>query len=114
MEAAAPSKTGGDRRVDVDPCGPAKPMQSSAASKAGRDRRANVGNSGAVKLMKIPAAKAAVESAGGKTGGDGRGAGAETGRRMNAGCAKLTKPWTATKGRSAHTAAQTERRDASA
>jgi hypothetical protein len=104
METSDVRKTRGGRRADVDSCGPAKPMQT-AASKAGRGRRADVGNSGAVKVMKIPAAKAGVESAGGKTGGDGRGAGAETGRHMNAGCAKLTKPWTATKGRSAHTAA---------
>jgi hypothetical protein len=63
-----------------------------APSKARRDRRADVGNSGSVKLMKITA---------GKPGGDGRGAGVETGRRMNAGCAKLTKPWTTTDGRRA-------------
>jgi hypothetical protein len=114
METSDARKTRGGGRVDVDPCGPAKPMQSAAASKAGRDRRADLGNSGAVKVMKIAAAKAPVESAAGKPGGDGRGAGAETGRHMNAGCAKLTKPWTATKGRSAHTAAQTGRRDAGA
>ena len=114
MESPNARKTWGGRRADVDSCSPAKPMQTTAASKAGRDRRADVGNSGAVKVMKITAAKAAVESAAGKPGGDGRGAGAETGRHMNAGCAKLTKPWTATKGRSAHPAAQTERRGASA
>src|ERR1700722_10142068 len=114
METPDARKTWGDRRADVDSCGPAKPMQTAAASKAGRDRRADVGNSGAVKVMKIAAARAAVESAAGKPGGDGRGAGAETGRHRNAGCAKSTKPWTATKGRSAHPAAQTERRDASA
>jgi hypothetical protein len=105
METSDARKTRGGGRLDVDPCGPAKPMQTAAASKAGRDRRADVGNSGAVKLMKPAAAKATVESAPGKPGGDGRGAGVETGRRMNAGCAKLTKPWTAAKGRSAHTAA---------
>ena len=77
METSNVRKTWGGRRADVDSCGPAKPMQTAAASKAGRDRRADVGNSGAVKLMKIAAAKAAVESAAGKTGGDGRGAGAE-------------------------------------
>ena len=85
METSGARKTRGGGRVDVDPCGPAKPMQSTATSKAGRDRRADVGNSGAVKVMKIAAAKAAVESAAGKPGGDGRGAGAETGRHMNAG-----------------------------
>jgi hypothetical protein len=105
METPDARKTWGGRRADVDSFGPAKPMQTAAASKAGRDRRADVGNSGAVKLMKPAAAKATVESAPGKPGGDGRGAGVETGRRMNAGCAKLTKPWTAAKGRSAHTAA---------
>ena len=113
MEGPGASKTWGGRRADVHSGGPAKPMQN-AASKAGRDRRADAGNFGPVKVMKIAAAKAAVESAAGKPGGDGRGAGAETGRHMNAGCAKLTKPWTATKGRSAHTAAQTERRGPSA
>src|SRR5580693_7469248 len=107
METSDARKTRGGGRVDVDPCGPAKPMQSAAASKAGRDRHADVGNSGAVKVMKIAAAKAPVESAAGKPGGDGRDAGVETGRRMNAGSAKLTKPWTTAEGRSAHTAAQT-------
>jgi len=43
-----------------------------------------VGNSGGVELMKIAAAKAAVESAAGKSGGDGRGAGAEIRRGGNA------------------------------
>jgi hypothetical protein len=74
METSNVRKTWGGRRANVDS---AKPMQTAAASKAGRGRRADVGNSGAVKVMKIPAAKAAVESAGGKTRGDGRGAGAE-------------------------------------
>ena len=105
METPDARKTWGGRRAHVDSCGPAKPMQTAAASKAGRDRRADVGNSGAVKVMKIAAAKAAVESAAGKPGGDGRGAGVERGRRMNAGCAKLTKPWTTAKGWSARTAA---------
>ena len=86
-------KTWGGRRADVDSCGPAKPIQTAAASKAGRDRRANVGNSGAVKLMKIAAAKAAVESAAGKTGGDGRGAGAEIRRGGNAAGAKAMQAW---------------------
>jgi hypothetical protein len=63
-----------------------------APSKARRDRRADVGSSGPVKLMKIAAAK---------PGGDGGSAGVETSRRMNAGCAKLTKPWTSTDGRRA-------------
>jgi hypothetical protein len=72
----------------VDACGPAKPMQSTASSEAGRDRRADVGKSGAVKLMKIAAAKAAVESAAGKTGGHGRGAGVEIRRNANPASAK--------------------------
>ncbi len=114
MEGSDAGKTWGGWRADVDTGGPAKPMQTTASSKAGRDRRADVGNSGAVKLMKIPAPKAAMESAAGKPGGDGRGAGVETGRRANAGCAKLTKPWTAADGRSAHTTAQTGGRDADA
>ena len=84
MESPDARKTWGGRRADVDSCGPAKPMQTAAASKAGRDRRADVGKSGAVKLMKIAAAKAAVESAAGKPGGDGRGAGAEIRRGGNA------------------------------
>jgi hypothetical protein len=84
METSDARKPWGGRRADVDPCGPAKPMQAAAASKAGRDRRADVGNSGAVKVMKIAAAKAAVESAAGKPGGDGRGAGAEIRRGGNA------------------------------
>ena len=121
METSDARKTWGGRRADVDSCGPAKPMQTAAASKAGRDRRADVGNSGAVKLMKIAAAKAAVESAAGKPGGDGRGAGVEIGRRMNAACAKVTKPWTTAEGRKrrradrrrapAAEAARTARRD---
>jgi hypothetical protein len=72
----------------VDACGPAKSMQTTAPSKSWRRRRADVGNSGGVELMKIAAAKAAVESAAGKPREDGRGAGAETGRHMNACCAK--------------------------
>ena len=88
MESPDAGKTWGGRRADVDSCGPAKPMQSAAPTKTGRDKSADVGNSGAVKLMKIAAAKAAVESAAGKSGGDGHGAGVETRRRMNAGCAK--------------------------
>jgi hypothetical protein len=61
--------------------------------------------------MKIAAAKAAVESAAGKTG-DGRGAGVNAGQRMNAASAKLTKPRTTAKSRSAD--AQTGGRDANA
>ena len=38
----------------------------------------------------------------------------ETGRRMNTRCAKLTKPWTIAKGRSARAAGQTGGRDANA
>jgi hypothetical protein len=113
MESPDAGKTWGDRRADVDSCGPAKPMQTAARTKTGRDGSADVRNSGAVKLMKIAAAKA-VESAAGKSGGDGRGAGVETGRRMKAGCAKLMKAWTTAKIRSAHAAAQTRGRDASA
>jgi hypothetical protein len=48
-----------------------------------------------VKLMKIPAAKAAVEATADKSGGDGRGSGAEIGRGVNAAGAKATKTWTA-------------------
>src|ERR1700735_1769137 len=84
METPDARKTWGGRRADVDSCGPAKPMQTAADSTDGRDRRADVGKSGAVKLMKIAAAKAAVESAAGKPGGDGRGAGAEIRRGGNA------------------------------
>ena len=104
MKPAA-SKTWRGWRADVDSRGRAKPMQTAAASKAGRDRRADVRNSGAVKLMKIAAAEAAVKSAAGKPGGHGHGAGVERGRRMNAGCAKLTKPWTTADGRGAGAAA---------
>ena len=75
----------------MDSCGPAKPMKTSAASKAGRDRRPDVGNSRAVKVMKIAAAKAAVESAAGKTGGEGRNAGVEVRRGANAAGAKATR-----------------------
>ena len=94
MESPNARKTWGGRRADADSCGLAKPMEA-AASKAGRDRRAEVGNSGAVKVMKIAAAKAAVESAAGKTGGDGRGAGAEIRRGGNAACAKAMQAWAA-------------------
>jgi hypothetical protein len=61
-------------------------------------RRADVGNSGAVKLVKIAAAKAAAESAAGKTGGDGRRAGVETGRWMYAAYAKAMQAWTTAEG----------------
>ena len=84
METSDARKTWGGRRTDVDASGSAKPMQTADASKAGRDRRADVGNSGAVKVMKIAAAKAAVESAAGKPGGDGRGASVEIGRDADA------------------------------
>jgi hypothetical protein len=114
MESPDARKTRGGGPADMDSCGSAKPMQAAAASKTRGDRRADAGNAGGVKLMKIAAAKAAVESAASKPGGDGRGAGVETGRRMNAGCAKLTKPWTTAEGRSANAAAQPRGRDASA
>ena len=97
MESPNARKTWGGGRADVDSCGPAKPMQTAAgletpdARKTWGGGRADVGNSGAVKLMKIAAAKAAVESAAGKTGGDGRGAGAEIRRGGNAAGAKATK-----------------------
>ena len=120
MQTTAPSKTWRHWRADMgnsdagamETSGPAKAMKTPAASKAGRDRRADVGNSGAVKLMKIAAAKAAVESAAGKTGGDGRGAGVETGRRMNAAGAKATKTWATAKGRNAAGAQTDGRRSA--
>ena len=111
MEGPYAGKTWGDRRADVGSCGPAKPMKTTG-SKAGRDRRADVGNSGAVKLMKTAAAKAAVESAPGKPGGDGRGAGVETGRRMNAAGAKATKTRATAKGRNAAGAQTDGRRSA--
>ena len=108
MKPAA-SKTWRDRRADVDSCGPAKAMKT---SKARRDRRADVGSSGAVILMKIAAAKAAVEAAAGKTRGDGRGAGVETGRRMNATGAKATKTRATAKDRNAAGAQTDGRRSA--
>jgi hypothetical protein len=108
METSDARKTWGGRRADVDSCGPAKPMEAAAASKARRDRRADVGNSGAVKVMKIAAAKAAVESAAGKTGGDGRGAGVETGRRMNARGAKAMQAWGAAESMKRWSAAGTQ------
>jgi hypothetical protein len=96
----------------METSGPAKAMKTRAASKTGRDRRADVGNCGAVKLMKIAAAKAAVEAAAGKTGGDGRGAGVETGRRMNAAGAKATKTRATAKGRNTAGAQTDGRRSA--
>ena len=90
METPDARKTWGGRRADVDSCGPAKPMQTTAAKetsgacKPWGGRRADAGNSGAVKVMKIAAAKAAVKSAAGKSGGDGRGAGVEIRRGGNA------------------------------
>ena len=108
METSDARKTWGGRRADVDSCGPAKPMQTAAASKAGRDRRADVGNSGAVKVMKIAAAQAAVESAAGKTGGEGRGPGVEVRRGANAAGAKATQAWAGAEG------AKGRRSDASA
>jgi hypothetical protein len=92
METPDARQTWRDRRADVDSRGPAKPMQT-AASKAGRDRRADAGNSGAVKVMKIAAAKAAVKSAAGKSGGDGRGAGVEIRRGGNAAGANAMRAW---------------------
>jgi len=121
MQTTAPSKTWRRWRADVgnsdagamEISGSAKPLQTAAASKSGRDRRADVGNSGdAVKVMKIAAAKAAVESAAGKPGGDGRGAGVETGRRMNAAGAKATKTRATAKGRNAAGAQTDGRRSA--
>ncbi len=116
METRDTRKTWGGRRADADSCGPAKPMQTAAPTKTWRRWCADVGNSeaGAMKLMKIAAAKAAVDSAAGKPGGDGRGSGVETGRRTGAGSAKLTKPWTIGEGRSASAAARSRGRDASA
>src|ERR1700734_1491783 len=115
-DAMKPSagKTRRGWRADVWSSHAAAGMESPDAGKTWGGRSADAGNSGAVKLMKIAAAKAAVESAAGKSGGDGRGAGVETGRRMKAGCAKLTKPWTTAEGRSASAAAQSRGRDASA
>jgi hypothetical protein len=109
MEGPYAGKTWGDRRADVDSCGPAKAMKT---SKARRDRRADVGSSGTVKLIKIAAANAAVEAAAGKTRGDGRGAGVETGRRMNAADAKATKTRATAKGRNAAGAQTDGRRSA--
>jgi hypothetical protein len=114
MEAAAgvetsdARKTWGGRGADMDSCGPAKPMQTAAASKAGRDWRPDVGNSGAVKVMKIAAAKAAVESAAGKTGGDGRGAGVEIRCCGNAACAKAMQAWGGAESMKGRSAAGTE------
>ena len=93
METPDARQTWGSRRADADSRGPAKPMQTAAGSKAGRDRRADAGNSGAVKVMKIAAAKAAVESAAGKPGGDGRGAGVEIRRGGNAAGANAMRAW---------------------
>jgi hypothetical protein len=90
MESPHTRKTWGRRRADVDSCGPAKPMEAAAgmetsdARKIWGGRRADVGSSGAVKVMETAAAKAAVESAAGKSGGDGRGAGVEIRRGGNA------------------------------
>jgi hypothetical protein len=88
METSDARKTWGGRRADVDSCGPAKPMAAADAGKTWGRRRADVGNSDAVKVMKIAAAKGSVESAVGKTGGDGRGARAEIRRSGNAAGAK--------------------------
>jgi hypothetical protein len=111
MKPAA-SKTGRDRRADVWSSYPAAGMEGPYAGKTWGDRRADVGSSGAVKLMKIAAAKAAVEAAAGKTRGDGRGAGVETGRRMNAAGAKATKTRATAKGRNAAGAQTDGRRSA--
>jgi hypothetical protein len=120
VQTTAPSKTWRHWRADMgnsdagamETSGPAKAMKTRATSKTGRDRRADVGNCGAVKLMKIAAAKAAVEAAAGKTRGDGRGAGVETGRRMNAAGAKATKTRAPAKGRNAAGAQPDGRRSA--
>src|SRR5271167_4787203 len=99
MESPNARKTWGGRRADMDSCGPAKPLEAAAGMETSDVRktwgcgRADVGNSGAVKVMKIAAAKAAVESAAGKTGGDGRGAGAEIRRGGNAAGAKAMQAW---------------------
>jgi hypothetical protein len=111
MKPAA-SKTGRDRRADVGSSHPAAGMEGPYAGKTWGDRRADVGSSGAVKLMKIAAAKAAVEAAAGKTRGDGRGAGVETGRRMNAAGPKATKTRATAKGRNAAGAQTDGRRSA--
>jgi hypothetical protein len=90
MESPDASQAWGNGSADVDSCGPAKPMEAAAgmetsdARKIWGGRRADVGSSGAVKVMETAAAKAAVESAAGKSGGDGRGAGVEIRRGGNA------------------------------
>lgn len=93
MKAAAVSKARRDRRADVDSCRPANPMEAADAGKTWGRRRADVGNSRAVKVMKIAAAQDAVESAAGKTGGDGRGAGTEIRRGGNAAGVKAMQAW---------------------
>ena len=76
-------------------------MEVSSARKARGNGRADMGNSGAMKLVKIAAAEAAeaaVESAAGKTGDDGRRAGVEIGRWVYAAYAKAMQAWTTAEG----------------
>jgi hypothetical protein len=107
MKAAAVSKARRDRRADVDSCRPAKPMAAADAGKTWGRRRADVGNSGAVKVMKIAATRAAVESAVGKTGRDGRGARAEIRRGKNAAGAEAMQAWDAAESMKRRSAAGT-------
>jgi hypothetical protein len=111
MKPAA-SKAWRGRRADVWSSHRAAGMEGPYAGKTWGDRRADVGSSGAVKLMNIAAAKAAVEGAAGKTRGDGRGPGVETGRRTNAAGAKATKTRATAKGRNAADAQTDGRRSA--
>lgn len=86
MEGPDASKAWRSGRADVGGSYRASGMEASGACEAARNGRADARNSGAMKLVKIAAAQAAVESAAGKTGGDGRrGAGVEIGRDADAG-----------------------------
>ena len=97
MSDAALSERGAAAVEDSAPSDAMKP----AAGETRRGGRADMGNSGAMKLVKIAAAEAAeaaVESAAGKTGDDGRRAGVEIGRWVYAAYAKAMQAWTTAEG----------------
>ena len=117
VEASDAGEAPRNGRADVGSSDRASGMEASGARKVRGNGRADMGNSGAMKLVKIAAAGAALESAAGKTGGDGRGAGVEIGRDADAPGAKATPPWANARradGRSAGGAVKVAGRDASA
>ncbi len=107
--AVSDAALSGPRAAALESSGASNAMKA-ATSETWRSRRADVGSSHPAGMEGPDARKiwegtrAEADSCGpaaGKPGEEGRGAGVETRRRMNAGCARLTKPWTTADGGSA-------------